>query len=76
MVILNERLELIPKLLDLGKRVLRIIGFNTVSAISVKFLFIGLALAGKSSLGLAIFADVGVTVFVILNSLRLFREAW
>jgi len=33
----------------------------------------GLAMARLSSLALEIFADVGVTVIVILNSLRLLR---
>ena len=35
--------------------------------------FVKLAILGKSSLALAIFADVGVTVLVILNSLQLFN---
>jgi Cd2+/Zn2+-exporting ATPase len=48
------------------------IRFNTVSAVLIKFLFLILALGGMSSLVLAIFADVGVTVLVVLNGLQLY----
>lgn len=70
-VILNDHLNLIPDLIKLGRRTLRMIKFNTAFAVAVKFVFIVLALLGLSSLPLAIFADVGVTILVILNSLRL-----
>lgn len=49
------------------------IKLNTLLAVITKLLFVGLALAGVSNLALAIFADVGVTVLVILNSLRLLK---
>jgi Zn2+/Cd2+-exporting ATPase len=71
--ILNDRLETIPFLVRLGRRAISTIKFNTALAVATKLLFIALALAGVSSLALAIFADVGVTVFVILNSLRLLK---
>lgn len=71
--ILNDRLELIPFLVRLGRRTVTTIKFNTLLAIATKLLFVGLAVTGTSSLALAIFADVGVTVLVIVNSLRLLR---
>ena len=71
--LLNDRLELVPYLVRLGRRTVATIKINTALAIGVKLIFIGLAIAGLSSLALAIFADVGVTVLVILNSLRLLR---
>ncbi len=72
-IILNDHLNMIPYLVRLGKKTLNIIQFNTVFAILVKFFFIILAIFGQSSLALAIFADVGVTIMVILNSLRLLK---
>lgn len=69
--ILNDRLELIPYLVRLGRRAVRTIQINTTAAIATKLIFVVLAILGLSSLALAIFADVGVTVLVILNSLRL-----
>ena len=71
--ILNDRLELIPYLVRLGRRAIRTIKINTALALGTKLVFIVLAIIGMSSLALAIFADVGVTVIVILNSLRLLR---
>jgi len=38
-----------------------------------KLLFVVLAILGLSGLALAIFADVGVTILVILNSLQLLK---
>lgn len=70
-VLLNDQLLLIPYLIRLGKKTLRMIQFNTFFAIAVKCVFIFLALVGKTNLALAILADVGVTLLVILNSLRL-----
>ena len=71
--ILNDRLEIIPYLIELGRKTISTIKFNTILAISTKVLFVILAIFGVSSLALAILADVGVTVFVILNSLRLLK---
>ena len=71
--ILNDRLELIPYLVRLGRRAIQTIKINTAAAIATKLVFVVLALFGLSSLAMAIFADVGVTVLVILNSLRLLR---
>ena len=69
--ILNDRLEMIPYLVRLGRKTISTIKINTTLAVATKLVFIILAIFGVSSLTMAIFADVGVTVLVILNSLRL-----
>lgn len=71
--VLNDRLELIPYLVRLGRKTIGTIKVNTTAAIATKMIFIVLAIAGISSLALAILADVGVTILVILNSLRLLK---
>lgn len=71
--LMTNNLALIPFLVKLGKKSVQTIRINTTAAISVKFLFLLLALLGKSNLTLAIFADVGVTILVVLNSLQLFQ---
>lgn len=71
--ILNDKLTVIPFLVSLGRRTIATIKINTALAIGVKVIFIALALFGMSNLALAIFADVGVTLIVILYSLRLMR---
>lgn len=71
--LMNNNLGLIPFLVKLGRVSGNTIRVNTSAAIAVKAIFLALALIGKSSLALAIFADVGVTVLVVANSLRLFN---
>jgi Cd2+/Zn2+-exporting ATPase len=71
--LMNNNLGLIPFLVKLGRISGSTIRINTSAAIAVKAIFLLLALVGKSSLALAIFADVGVTVLVVANSLRLFN---
>ena len=70
--LMNDNLQIVPYLVKLGRKVVAKIRFNTVFAVLIKFLFLCLALTGMSSLVLAIFADVGVTVLVVLNSLQLY----
>ncbi|MFA5894779.1 MAG: cation-translocating P-type ATPase [Candidatus Shapirobacteria bacterium] len=70
--LMNNNLALIPFLVELGRKSLQTIRINTATAVGVKLLFLTLALVGKSSLALAIFADVGVTILVVLNGLQLF----
>lgn len=70
--VMNDNIKAIPSLIVLGRRMNGIIRFNTGTAIAVKFVFLGLAILGSSTLIGAIVADVGVSIFVIVNSLRLF----
>lgn len=74
--LMNDKLSLIPFLIRLSKKTLQRIKFNTIGAIAVKLIFITLAFIGYSNLVFAIAADVGVTLIVILTSLRLmnFKE--
>jgi Cd2+/Zn2+-exporting ATPase len=72
-VLLGDNISLIPKLIDLGRRTVKIIKMNTAGAIAIKLIFVSLALVGMGNLVMAIFADVGVTVLVVLNSLRLMK---
>ena len=71
--LMNDNLSNIPFLIRLGKKTLNRIRINTIAAVLVKFIFIVLAFLGFSNLALAITADVGVTLIVILVSLNLMR---
>ena len=70
--LMNDNLKALPYLVKLGRKSSRVIMFNIISAVVIKFIVLILAILGLSNLTLAIFADVGVTIFVILNGLRLF----
>jgi Cd2+/Zn2+-exporting ATPase len=71
--LMTNNLGILPFLVKLGRKTAGTIRFNIAAAVGVKALFLILAVTGWSSLALAIFADVGMTVLVVANSLRLYR---
>lgn len=71
--LMNDDLKLIPFLVELSRKTVSKIKFNTYFALGTKFVFLALATTGLSSLSLAIFADVGVTLLVVLNGLSLYK---
>lgn len=56
--------------ISISKKTLRIVKENIIFAIGVKILTLILAAAGIATMWAAVFADVGVSVIAILNSLR------
>jgi Cd2+/Zn2+-exporting ATPase len=70
-VLMNDRLSLIPFLIKLARKTERVIKVNTYGAVLIKLVFVVLAILGFGNLVFAIAADVGVTLIVILLSLRL-----
>jgi Cd2+/Zn2+-exporting ATPase len=56
-----------------GRKTLGIIRFNIGFALTIKAVFIGLGVFGLSNLWLAVAADMGASLIVIANSLRLLR---
>lgn len=73
-VILNDDIAKIPYLIRLAKKTNVIVWQNIVMALSVKTLFMGLGVVGLSGLWEAVFADVGVSLLAIFNSLRLLKK--
>lgn len=73
MVLMSDRIELIPEVIRLGKRTLGTVKFNVAIAVISKFAFIVLAILGLANLGVAIATDTGVALLVTLNGLRLFK---
>ncbi len=69
--LMNDKLSLLSFLIRLSKKTLFQIKVNTLGAVAIKLFFIALAFFGFSNLVLAIAADVGVTLVVILLSLNL-----
>jgi len=72
-VLMSDDLRNIPFGIRLGRRALRIIKQNIGIALATKAVFLVLGILGMTSLWLAILADDGATLVVILNSLRLLR---
>jgi Cd2+/Zn2+-exporting ATPase len=69
-VIMDDDLMKIPLALRFSKKCMRIIYENIYFSIGIKFSFLILAAFGFTNMWYAIFADVGVMVIAVLNSLR------
>lgn len=69
--LMNDDLGKLAEAIALGRRTLGIIRFNVGFALAIKAVFLALTFSGHASLWLAILADTGATLLVILNSLRL-----
>jgi Cd2+/Zn2+-exporting ATPase len=69
-VIMTDETSKISTAIKISKKTLRIVKENIYFAIAVKILVLALSAFGLSTMWEAVFADVGVTVIAILNSLR------
>ncbi len=58
-----------------SRRTLRVIRTNVIASLAVKAVFLVLALSGRASLWTAIAADMGVSLLVVLNALRLLKPS-
>jgi Cd2+/Zn2+-exporting ATPase len=67
-------LHALPGFFDLGRRTVAVIRANVVFSIATKAAVLVLAVAGYAPLWLAVFADMGVSLLVTLNGLRLLRS--
>lgn len=75
-VIMTDEPSKVASAIKLSKRTMRIVTQNIVFAISVKILVLILSALGITSMWLAVFADVGVSLLAILNSLRMLSVKW
>ncbi|MHB8925393.1 MAG: heavy metal translocating P-type ATPase [Coriobacteriia bacterium] len=72
--LMRDDLSALPGFFALGRRTTAIITQNVVVSIAIKFVVLVLAFAGVATLWMAVFADTGVALLVIANSLRLVRK--
>lgn len=71
--LMTDDLSRLPWLVGHSRRSLRIIRQNIVFALAVKAVFVALTLMGHASLWAAIAADMGASLLVTFNGLRLLR---
>jgi Cd2+/Zn2+-exporting ATPase len=69
--LMSGDLRRIPFALRLGRDATRVIKENVALSLVFKVLFVALAAAGLANLWMAVAADVGVSILVTLNGLRL-----
>ena len=73
-VIMNDNLSKIITAIKISQKTNKIIKENLIFAITIKLLVLILTILGLSTMWEAVFADVGVTVLCILNTLRLLKN--
>ena len=72
-VLMDDDLTKLPRAVAIARKTMRIVKENTVFAIGIKFLVLGLAAVGHANMWMAVFADVGVCILAILNAGRMLR---
>jgi Cd2+/Zn2+-exporting ATPase len=73
-VIMNDNLERVAETVRLSKRTHAILWQNISLALGIKGLFLLLAIFGTATMWMAVFADMGASLLVVGNGLRLLRR--
>lgn len=73
-VIMNDDLRRIPELIRLSRVTRSILVQNITLALSIKGTFLVLALMNQATMWMAVFADMGASLLVVANGLRLIRK--
>ena len=74
--LMSGDLAKLPWLIRHSRRALNIIRQNIAASIAIKAVFVALTFGGYASLWAAIAADMGVSLLVIFNALRLLRPTY
>ncbi|EFF75805.1 heavy metal translocating P-type ATPase [Achromobacter piechaudii] len=73
--LMDDDLRKIGTFLRLSRATHRVLIQNIVLALGIKVVFLALAMTGNATLWMAVFADVGASLLVVANGLRLLRAA-
>ena len=73
-VIMTDNLEKIEKGIRISKKTNFIIKQNLIFAIGIKILVLLMSVFGFAQMWQAVFADVGVTLITIFNTLRILKD--
>jgi Cd2+/Zn2+-exporting ATPase len=71
--LMEDDLRKLPLFIRLSRQTGRILAQNIALAIAIKVVFFALALTGTATLWMAVFADMGGSLLVVFNGLRLLR---
>ncbi len=72
--LMDDDLRKIPAFITLSRQTARILTQNLALALGIKAVFLAITFAGLSTLWMAVFADMGVSLLVVFNGLRLLRH--
>ena len=72
-LIMNDDLRRIPEAIRLSKKTYTVLWQNISLALGIKLIFFVLAILGSATMWMAVFADMGASLLVVFNGLRLLR---
>lgn len=72
--LMDDDLRKIPAFVRLSRQSAAILTQNIVLALGIKALFLAITFTGMATLWMAVFADMGVSLLVVFNGLRLLRK--
>ena len=70
-VFMRSDVRVIPESLEIARKTKRIAWQNVIFALAIKFCVMLLGLTGHASMWMAVFADSGVAMLCVLNSIRM-----
>ncbi|MCW1938711.1 heavy metal translocating P-type ATPase [Pseudomonas sp. MDMC_285] len=72
--LMDDDLRKIPAFVRLSRQTHAILVQNIVLALGIKAIFLAMTLTGEATMWMAVFADMGVSLMVVFNGLRLLRK--
>ena len=72
-LIMNDDLRKVPETIRLSRKTHAVLWQNIVLALGIKAVFFVLAIFGNATMWMAVFADMGASLLVVFNGLRLLR---
>ena len=73
-VVMNDDLQRLPETIRLSRRTHAVLWQNISVALGIKAIFLVAAVFGNASMWMAVFADMGASLLVVFNGLRLLRN--
>ena len=72
--LMDDDLRKIPRFVRLSQATANVLTQNIVLALGIKTMFIALTFTGDATMWMAVFADMGASLLVVFNGLRLLRK--
>ncbi|MQA52056.1 heavy metal translocating P-type ATPase [Pseudomonas piscis] len=72
--LMDDDLRKIPAFIRLSRQTSAVLKQNIALALVIKAIFLGVTFAGLATMWMAVFADMGVSLLVVFNGLRLLRK--
>ena len=73
-VLVGGTLAQLPEAVKISRQTMSVVRFNIIFALAIKAIILVLAIMGIAPMWLAVFADTGVSIITVLNTVRLLRR--